>query len=131
MKLHHIGYATDDILSSAEAFKIFGFFPTSSISCDEERGVDIQFLSNEQGFLIELVAPNTPSSPVSRRLKKERTSHPYHLCFESQDIASDIRNFAGGGYVQVTPLSAACAIENRRVVFLLNREMGLVELVEA
>jgi methylmalonyl-CoA/ethylmalonyl-CoA epimerase len=108
---------------------------------DRSRNVKICFLSDPNGVTVELIAPlNTnenanpngdplKNSPVVSWLQKNGNS-PYHICYDSEDILSDIVALKAQGYLLVTRPLPASALGGRRVAFLYGKYVGLIELVE-
>ncbi len=128
MKIHHIGYAVKDIDMSAEKFKKLGYEKSSDIVEDNERGVFIQFMEKD-GYLIELIAPLNDKSNVCTILKKTGSS-PYHFCYEVQNIDTEIENLLNAGYVLIEKPCEAVAMTNKKVAFLYNKDIGILELLE-
>lgn len=128
MKIHHIGYAVSDIAMSAESFEKLGYKYYSDIVEDRERCVSIQFMEKD-GYLIELIAPLNDKSQISSILKKVGSS-PYHFCYEVQNIDSEIENLLISGYVLIEKPNEAVAIANKKVAFLFNKDIGIIELLE-
>ena len=56
---------------------------------------------------------------------------PYHMCYEVQDIAQAIGELRDQRFLLVSGPVPACAMEDRRVAFLFQKNTGLIELVEA
>lgn len=129
MRLHHIGYAVRNINDAAEYFISLGYEPCGNEVDDFERGVKICFFRDRNGAKIELIAPLRDDSPVSLWLKKNGCS-PYHLCYESSDIEQDLLTLNNKGFRVAVPMSPAPAVNGRRVVFLYNPHIGLIELIE-
>ena len=127
MKLHHIGYAVNDIQESVSQFKLLGYELHSETTDDPERNVKICFMRN-QNTLVELIAPLSPKSPVSNWLTKNGCS-PYHLCYESRNIDEDIRYFKENGAKEISKPLAAPAIEGNLAAFLYLGSLGIVELI--
>lgn len=80
--------------------------------------------------LVELVSPLDKSSPVNNILRKVRTS-PYHTCYEVEDITETSGELQAKRFGMVVEPVEAVAFEGRRVCFLYNTYVGLVELLEA
>lgn len=99
-----------------------------SRTVDDSRRVEIAFVRNGD-YVLELVAPAAPESPVDGLLKKVGPS-PYHVCYVVEDIASATRELRAAGYVRVTAASPAPAIGYAAVAFLHHKRVGLIELVE-
>ncbi len=128
MKIHHIGYAVKKIEDSINEFKKLGYETIGNKIIDNLRNVIIQFIKNGD-YLIELVAPLNKESPVTNLLKKQGNS-PYHICYETHDIKKEIKNLENNGFVLISDLLEAPAINNQKVIFLYKKEIGLLELVE-
>lgn len=132
MKIHHIAYAVTDIDEARSAFTDLGYREAVGFSRenDEKRKVEILFLANEQGNLIELVAPLSEDSPISKILKKESGSAtPYHICFETDSLDEAIRSLRSKGFFLIEEKAPAPAIHDNDVAFLFKRGCGIIELV--
>ena len=112
MKIDHIGYAVKKIDKAVESFQLLGFIFGEVIE-DMERNVKIVFGESE-GYRIELIQPldKQKESPVDAYLSKIGPT-AYHFCYRM--VCKPARAEAFGG---------------RRVVFLMNLGIGLVEIVE-
>ena len=127
MRIHHVGVAVDSIDEVLDDYVALGYSVGARVH-DEARRVGIVFVRNGD-YVIELVAPAAPNSPVDGLLKKVGPS-PYHLCYVVDDMASAVKKLRASGYVPVTPPSPAPAIGYALVAFLHHRRVGLIELVE-
>lgn len=128
MKFHHIGIACKEIDKTAEAYAQFGYSKGETIF-DPLQNINICFLYHHQMPLIELLSPADENSPVVQILEKNGVT-PYHTCYAVKELDTAIKEFKRLRYVVVTKPKEACAIDGRRVVFLYNADMGLIELVE-
>lgn len=128
MKIHHIGYAVRNIGISAEKFEKLGYNKCSNIIEDSKRKVFILFMEKD-GYLIELIAPLNDESHISTLLKKTGSS-PYHFCYEVQNMDVEIAELLNSGYILIEEASEAAAIGNKKVAFLFNKDIGILELVE-
>ena len=129
MRIDHVGYAVHDIETATPSFLSLGYRLCEAETEDRERGVKILFLSNPGGAKIELVAPLGENSPVSAWLKKNGNS-PYHICYESDNIAADVVELKNKGFISVKPPLPAPALRGRQVAFLYGKHTGLIELAE-
>ena len=138
MQVNHIGYAVQDLNKAVEAFLRLGYRVCRAETEDPSRNVKICFLSDPNGVKIELIAPLNgarenlnvnANSPVDSWMQKNGNS-PYHICYDSEDIASDIVALKRQGYLLVTPPLSAPAMNGRRAVFMYGKNAGLIELVE-
>jgi len=80
--------------------------------------------------LTELLAPVDESSPVTRILEKNGVC-PYHCCYEVDDIDDAVARLRRMRYVATSKPVEAVALQGRRVCFLYNKKVGLIELVES
>lgn len=128
MKVHHFGYITEDCQGGIQTFSLLGFEVEGDVVFDRERNILIQFLKNEC-IRIELVEPADEDSPFYPLLRKYKNSF-YHVCYEVEDIQTEMNRLRGCGFVQTTKIIPAPAIGGRKVVFLLNPRIGLIELLE-
>ena len=128
MKIHHIGYAVKNIEDSLNEFKKLGYKTIENKIVDNQRNVMIQFVRNGD-YLIELVAPLNKESPVTSLLGKQGNS-PYHICYKTNNLEKEINDLGNNGFVVISNLLKAPAINNKKVIFLYKKEIGLIELVE-
>lgn len=128
VNFHHIGVACKDINTTAIMYELLGY-ERGEIIHDPLQNVNICFLSHPTMPLVELLSPIDDTSPVVQTLNKVGTS-PYHTCYVVNNLDEAINKFREQRYIVVAKPKKACAIENRRVSFLYNPNMGLIELVE-
>lgn len=128
MKIHHIGYAVKGIVDSLPYFYLLGFKKEGDIIDDYSRNVKILFMKNGEN-LIELIQPLDKNSPIDRILKKNGNI-PYHICYETNNIDEDIIFLKDKKFVLIDEPKKAEAISNKKVCFLYNKNIGLLELLE-
>jgi methylmalonyl-CoA/ethylmalonyl-CoA epimerase len=136
MKIHHIGYLVKDIEVAQNSFDFLGYVRKGEICYDETRDADMLFLEND-GYLIELVAPRSESSVAWNLLKKYGNS-PYHICYETDSIAEETTRLKKRGFIPLSSEEDAPAITAimdsgeetvYSVTFFMNRDIGMIELV--
>ena len=128
MRIDHIGYAVKNIEKARAAFEELGFSFDESVD-DTERKIFIQFGSNDC-YRIELVSPDgSGESPADFFLGKVGPT-PYHICYRSDDIEKDISELESKRFKVIVPLAPAVAFGGKRVVFMLHRALGMIEIVE-
>jgi len=130
-QFHHIGIATHNISSTAQCYIDAGY-TASEIVYDQIQNVLITFLEKDGVPLIELVAPphvQTNNSPVSKMIEKMGVS-PYHICYEVDNIEYAVCELKKKKYLPLSSLANAVALNNRKILFLYNKDVGLIELVE-
>lgn len=128
IQFHHFGIACREIDKTAEAYIQLGYSKGETIF-DPLQNVNICFLMHAQMPVVELLSPVDGNSPVVQILEKNGVT-PYHTCYTVENIDNAVKAFKRMRYVVVSNPKEACAIEGRRVAFLYNADMGLIELVE-
>ncbi|MDR0789412.1 MAG: VOC family protein [Bacteroidales bacterium] len=124
---HHIGYAVNDIVVTAEYYVKAGW-QLSEVYHDNIQNSKIAFLTKSGFPLIELVAAVDESSPVVSTLKKSGVS-PYHICYEVEDIETAIKDMKHQRYLPLFKPVPAVALDNRLICYLYNKNVGLIELL--
>lgn len=129
LTFHHIGIACRDI-AKTQAFYLQMGYTASPIVEDPLQHVRISFLEKDGAPQLELLEPLDEINPVARTLATVGVS-PYHMCYEVQDIEAAIADLRRQRFLLVNGPVPACAMENRRIAFLYQKNNGLIELVEA
>ena len=127
MHIHHLGYAVDDIDTAINSFYILGYEFVSK-TVDEKRDVVIAFIRNGD-YMVELISPLNQNAPVINVLKKYGPT-PYHICYETASLDEEISKLKMDGWVLLRKREKAIAINGSDVVFLYNKSVGLIEIVE-
>ncbi len=128
MKVNHIGYLVKNLNKAKTEFEKLGYMSVTGTTHDTIRMADICFMQMDS-YIIELISPYDEKSVVAGMVKKYRNM-PYHICYETQDFEMELNYLLENGYVQMGSPQIAPALDNRRVVFLLNAKLGMVELLE-
>ena len=125
---HHIGIATSNIDKTAVYYINSGYHKTNTVF-DPVQNVNIAFLQKDGMPLVELLEPVDEKSPVYKIVKSSGVS-PYHCCYIVEDILEAIQNLRKQKYVMVSKPACAIALSNKKICFLFNKEVGLIELLE-
>ncbi len=128
LKIHHIGYLVKDLDKAAERFCGLGFKKCSGITHDELRHINICFVKKD-GYVIELVQPYDNESTVSSLIKKYKNA-PYHVCYETNNIDRTISELKTQKFTVIDNPMPAPAFNGKMIVFLINHNVGMIELVE-
>lgn len=128
-QFHHIGVAVKDIDATAAVYE-GGGYKMSDIVFDPIQNVDICWLTKEGNPIVELLAPVDELSPVNKILEKNGVT-PYHICYVVNDIKDAVAELRKEKYVMVSKPAEAVAFKGSKVAFMFNKNMGLIELVEA
>ena len=129
LTFHHIGIACRDI-AKTQAFYLQMGYTASPIIEDPVQHVRISFLEKDGAPRLELLEPLDEQNPVARTLATVGVT-PYHICYEVQDIEAAIAELRGQRFLLVNGPVPACAMNNKRIAFLYQKNTGLIELVEA
>jgi methylmalonyl-CoA/ethylmalonyl-CoA epimerase len=129
-QFHHIGIAVNSIKTTALHY-LDANYSISDTIYDPIQNVSIAFLEKDGMPRIELieVGSTTSNSPVSKIIEKSGVS-PYHICYEIENIESTINELKKKKYLPLASPVNAIAMNNRKICFLYNRDIGLIELVE-
>lgn len=128
LRVHHIGYLVKKTDAAIRAFQELGYEIIQDTIYDEIRKVNICFMEKDS-YCIELVSPVSEDSVVSGLLKKFKNS-PYHICYETAHFEEDYQQLTREGFFSIDTPTPAPALQNRKVVFLTSRAMGMIELLE-
>lgn len=128
-KFHHIGVAVKDIDVTAPIYEQGGYKRSASI-LDPIQNVIICWLTKEGMPTVELLAPVDETSPVNKTLEKNGVT-PYHTCYVVENIEEAVAQLRKQKYVMFSKPAEAVALCGSRVCFLFNKNVGLIELVEA
>ena len=129
LDFHHIGIACRDIAKTLVFYVSMGYAPSPVVD-DPLQRVRICFLEKADAPRLELIEPLDDQSPVARTLATAGVT-PYHLCYEVQDIEEAVASLRGQRFLLVNGPIPACAMNDRKVAFLFQKNTGLIELVEA
>ena len=126
---HHIGLAVKSIEDTASLYKRGGYFQSTTIF-DPIQNVNICWLTKDGEPIVELLAPVDETSPVCKTLEKNGVT-PYHCCYVVDNIDEAVKELRKEKYVLTSKPEPAVAFCGSRVCFLYNKNVGLIELVEA
>lgn len=131
-KLRHIGVAVPDIAAALPGYEnVFGYRVLSGPVYDPVQNVHVCFIGSGDPAepVIELVAPGSDQSPVSKILAKGIGA--YHVCYEVADIEAALAEVRSKGCLVVSPPVPAVAFDGRRIAWFYTPTRQLIELLEA
>ena len=128
-KFHHIGMAVKDIDATSSLYEQGGYKRSAPIF-DPIQNVNICWLTKEGTPIVELLAPVNEKSPVNKTLEKVGVS-PYHCCYVVDNLERVVVELRRQNYIIVSKPAEAVAFCGSRVCFLFNKNVGLIEIVEA
>ncbi len=128
-RFHHVGIAVMDFESVKPFYLSMGYSVQIEIY-DAEQNVEVCVLKGNVGQpIIELLAPHNDKSPINTILKKNGPT-PYHICYQVDDIRSSVDILKGQKFMVVAKPKISNAFQNKRVCFLWNKAVGVIELIE-
>lgn len=129
LTFHHIGIACNSIDKTREFYLQMGY-QAADVVDDPVQHVRVCFLENgDKAPRIELLEPLDGQSPIARTLASVGVA-PYHTCYEVEDIELAVAALRKQRFLLVNGPVPACAMGNRRIAFLYNKNIGLIEVVE-
>ncbi len=128
LTFHHVGIACRDISKSTKFYTLMGY-QAGPVTDDPIQHVRVCFLEKDGAPRLELLEPIDEQSPVARTLSTSGVS-PYHICYEVADITAAIEALRGQRFLLVNGPVPACAMGDKRIAFLYQKNTGLIELVE-
>lgn len=128
-KFHHIGIAVKNIEKTAAIYEQGGYSRSATIY-DPIQNVNICWLTKDGMPTVELLAPQDEKSPVNNTLEKVGVS-PYHCCYVVEKLEDAVAELRKQKYIMVSKPAEAVAFKGSHVCFLYNKNIGLIELVEA
>lgn len=128
-KLDHIGYAVNDITTTAHHYTEAGW-TLSDIMEEPSQNVKVAFLTKDGFPTIELVMPSgNGKDPVTQILKRSGVTS-YHLCYEVDNIEQAMESLYEEGFIPLFAPVEAVAMQGRKICYMSSLEVGTIELVE-
>ena len=130
MKINHVGYAVKNLEKAKDLFKGLGFLFEEKVYNDSDRNLFITF-GSDGNYRIELLQKmnNSLPSPIDIFIQKNGPI-PYHFCYSVTNIEEGINDLKENGFIVINEPAPAIAFNNKKVCFLYNRSIGIIELVE-
>ena len=124
MDFHHIGVACKSIEIEIEMIKkIHSILSISDIVFDHEQDANLCLIKTNNGINIELISGRIVQNILKKRI------HYYHICFEVNDLSSEIKRLVSCGAIVISEPKKAILFNNHKVAFL-HMSYGLIELLE-
>lgn len=127
-KVNHIGIFTKNIDKTLDEYQRLGFVLKTKIVYDSLRNIKVVLLEFDE-IIIELIEANDDRS--FKLFDKVSFPVEYHICFEVKDMDNTVQRLVEDNYHLVSPPKPAKLFDNRRVVFLYHKFIGLIELLES
>lgn len=127
LRVHHIGYLVKKIEKAKRTFEQLGYRTEQDVVYDDIRKINICFMVMGN-CRVELVSPVSEDSVVAGLIHKYKNS-PYHICYETDDYESAYAELTANGFLAIDIPTPAPALGGRKVVFLTNAAIGMIELI--
>lgn len=126
----HIGIAVPDISAAKKLYEGLGFNgEAEEIFGDESYGVRV-LLMKQGTYTIELLEPleKGKESPIDSYIEK-KPYKMYHLAYFVSDMEAQIKLLEQNKFLMIAEPRVS-ELSGKKAVFLFNRNMGIIELVE-
>ena len=132
LTLHHYGFLTANTaawLAENEALfgKPFKVFETVHISSQKVRITFV--LQTENAVLTELIEPLEENTHLKKMISKGITVYHTGYKVAANEFDTVLKTFENKG-IHALPVFYSEAFENKRCVFLVTRNFGMIELIE-
>lgn len=125
---HHFGIACKDLDREQAQYELLGYEPEGADFSDAVQGIRGRFLVGG-GPRLELLVALPGSTVLDPWLQAGHRI--YQQAFEVDDLAEAIEFLEGKGARTVVEPVPAVAFEGRQIAFLMQRNMAMIELIEA
>ena len=132
MQVHHIGYLVEDMAEAVKEFARLGYRVQKPELYDSLRRINLCFVENE-GTCVELIEP-AEGCKLFTKLHKRIGNAPYHIGYITDGgggLDETLTTLCDEGYMLVQPPQPATAFGEKRVAFLMNEAIGLIEIIES
>lgn len=126
----HLGIAVPDVEEARAQFELLGYQADGDVLSVESHGVRALMMHNANQA-IELLAPLKKGEPSP--LDSYIATKPYkiyHIAYYVSDFDEQVALMKKQKYIMVDEPARSEAQGGKRTVFMFNRKVGIVELVE-
>lgn len=128
LKIHHYGLATANLEQSMATLRSLGY-QVGEITFDPIQNVRLAFAARPPEAMIELIADFDANGPTHHFISKTGNGL-YHICYEVDDLDETIMSLRNMGFLLRQAPVPATAFDGKRIAWMYNRYIGLIELVE-
>lgn len=127
----HIGIAVPSIDTAAEQYRLLGFKNVNEeIISEKDYGVRVLMMKQGDCY-IELLEPleKGKESPIDSYISS-KPYKMYHLAYFVENLEGTMKALEKKKYIAINEPRPTSAMEGARAVFMFNRNMGIIELLE-
>lgn len=131
VKIAHVGIAVDDIATAVKQYEMLGFSRVNDdLILEESYGVKVQMMCCGD-FNIELLEPYEKGieSPIDTYIAT-KPYKMYHISYYVSDLNAQIELLKRNKFTMVDKPKPSQGMNGKLAVFMFNRRLGVVELVE-
>ncbi|MDR1505444.1 MAG: VOC family protein [Prevotella sp.] len=128
-QFHHIGIAVPSVKQAAFFYKEAGYTVSDEI-IEPTQKVIVVSAKKANEPTIELLEPLNDESPVVNILKRSGGGVPYHICYAVKDINYAVDELRKKRFIPLGKPVPGKGVDNALTVFLYNKIIGLIQLVE-
>jgi methylmalonyl-CoA/ethylmalonyl-CoA epimerase len=128
LRVHHFGLATDNLERSIEALRGLGY-DVGEITLDSVQKVRVAFASRQHEVAIELICDAGADGPTKGFIAKAGNGL-YHICYEVDNIEEAAKKLREEGFLLRHAPVPAAACGGKKIAWMYNRYIGLIELLE-
>ena len=128
LSTHHYGLATNNLQQSMDVFHSLGYC-IGDVMIDPIQKVKLVFASRPGEPMIEIICDLDAHGPTGKIISGSRNGF-YHICYEISNIEKSIEKFRNEGFLLRHKPVVAASFQGRRIAWMYNRSIGLVELLE-
>ncbi|MCI8364035.1 MAG: hypothetical protein HFG34_03675 [Eubacterium sp.] len=127
----HVGVAVPEMQEALSYYQSVGFKIKQYPMVDEDRDINVCFIQNDT-LVLELVSPvyEGKKSPIDTYLHSKQGYTIYHICYLVSNIQAQIEFMTDNGYIELHKTAPSIPMGGRKVAYLYNKVMGLVEIAE-
>lgn len=127
MEIHHVGYLVKNIEKALNSFVLLGYMIETKTVQDNDRQAYMAMIRMGK-TRVELIQPYK-GSPLEELLKRYNNA-PYHICYKCSNIDQMQEQLTKNGFFLLQKSEPAILLDNKKVCFMVNRDIGMIELVE-
>lgn len=127
----HIGIAVPSIDVATRQYEALGFHAINhEIISEREYGVRV-LMMKQGNYQIELLEPleKGRESPIDSYIAS-KPYKMYHLAYLVKNLDDAIKKLEKKKYIAINPPRPTNTLDGARAVFMFNRSMGIIELLE-
>jgi catechol 2,3-dioxygenase-like lactoylglutathione lyase family enzyme len=131
LTFHHLGLAVRQP-AEAEVFLTLLGYQLGEAVFDPGQNVHLKICVHATEPAVEIIWPGETKGPIHKLTGRHSAGIVYHVCYETDNLAAALAQFAGAGLraVCISPPTPAPLFGGRKVSFYNVVGIGLIEILE-